>query len=428
MGLSLEWKLLLACARTQLTSEDSQRIEQELVHLNVGWDRLIERACQHGIEPLLYYNLQRLGVPSAVPRAAIEVLRRAYYSNAARNALLYKELHQALSALRETGSAVIVLKGAALAETVYPNRALRPMSDIDLLVRKEEVSRAEAKLSAMGYVFQEHPKGEAWLREQYYHSVFVKDAITSTEIHLEIHWHLERPSRPFQINIDGLWDRAVPATIAGVETLVLSPEDLLLHLCLHTCKHKLTGGLRPFCDIAETIRQYGQHLDWGQIQTRASQWQINQYVYLPLQLARKMLGAAVPEPALDALQPEGFDARLLDWAREEILEDKGTSPIFPDLLQLWQGHRVKDRVAVLMKILSPTVIADYYAIPPASKKRYFYYPVRLKDLLMRYGPVLWRLARRDRQLTGLAHRKSKLGEWLAPFNESSKEKGLGGFP
>ena len=163
-------------------------------------------------------------------------------------------------------------------------------------------------------------------------------------------------------------------------------------------------------------------MDWEHKCTRSYQWRIHQYVYLTLRLAKELLGAAVPGSVSSGLEPDGFDARLVSWAREEILQDKGTSPIFPDLLQLWKGPRLKDRMAVLAKILSPQVIAKYYAVSPASKRMYFYYPARLKHQLIRYGPVLWRLLCRNQQLRALADGKSQLAEWLAlGWNEHQDE-------
>ena len=176
---------------------------------------------------------------------------------------------------------------------------------------------------------------------------------------LEVHWHLERPNRPFAIDLEGLWQRAVPATIAGVETRILAPEDSLIHLCLHACRHagapmqegRLNFRLLSFCDMAEAIRHYSPSFDWAALARRAQQWGVAPYVYLPLQLARDLVGAAVPESVLAALEPKGFEARLLGWARDELLEDPGTSPLFPDLLRLWRGRWLRDRAAVVEKIL-----------------------------------------------------------------------------
>ncbi len=44
-----------------------------------------------------------------------------------------------------------LLKGAAVGHTVYPNPALRPVSDLDLLTPREQVGRVQSRLEAIGY-------------------------------------------------------------------------------------------------------------------------------------------------------------------------------------------------------------------------------------------------------------------------------------
>ena len=420
MSISPEWQVLLACARTHPTREDWQRIAQEVARPGLDWDRITERACFHGVAPLLYHNLQKMGVAHVVPDEAMRVLARVACATGAQNALLYQSLRQVLGALQKQGIRVIALKGAALAEIVYPNRALRPMSDVDLLLREEALSKAEDTLVEMGYTFEGHPRTRAWFTAHHYHFHFRKPAATSLDVPFELHWHIERPSRAFQIDVEGLWERALPAVLAGVDTLILAPEDLLLHLCLHTCRHAtgmigsaLNFRLRSFCDMAEAIRHDGHRIDWGALVRRALQWRVSPYVYLPLQLARDLLDAAVPGPVLAELKPDGFDTRLLGWARAELLQDPETCPLFSDLLTLWRGRQLNERAAVVARILSPTIIAESYGLSPTSKKVYLYYPVRLKDLLVRYGTAAWRLFCSDHHLQVVADGKVRLAEWLA---------------
>ena len=160
MNHSPEWKLLLACAKANLTVEDLRSIRQDLVCPNLDWDHVTRAACAHGIAPLIYHSLYRSDVVSLLPPAAAETLRSSYYSNAARNSLLYNELQKVLDAFKERRIEVIVLKGAALADTVYSHRALRPMSDIDLLVRKEKLTEVETQLLDMGYSVRRERKTE----------------------------------------------------------------------------------------------------------------------------------------------------------------------------------------------------------------------------------------------------------------------------
>jgi hypothetical protein len=57
-----------------------------------------------------------------------------------------------LEALEARGIPVIVLKRAALAETVYGCSSLRPMTGLDLLVRHEDADAADSIIRGMGYV------------------------------------------------------------------------------------------------------------------------------------------------------------------------------------------------------------------------------------------------------------------------------------
>jgi hypothetical protein len=70
---------------------------------------------------------------------------------------------------------------------------------------------------------------------------------------IEVYWALECARRPFRMDRNGLWQRDVPAIIAGADTRILGPEDQLLHPCGHLCKHAVSlpwteaypGGYAP---------------------------------------------------------------------------------------------------------------------------------------------------------------------------------------
>ena len=204
---------------------------------------------------------------------------------------VYHELARVLETLQDEDISVIALKGAHLAEVVYGNIALRPMSDVDLLVKEPDLSRVEKKLLAMGYTPDE--KNTAELAERCVHFTY---KLPREGLCMEIHWNIQLSNSPFNVDVDGLWKRTRPAMIAGVRVLALSPEDLLLHLCLHTAFRHLFGqsALRSLCDISETIRHYQDQIDWEQVRHRAHQWGIGNCLHLTLHLASKLLGAAVP--------------------------------------------------------------------------------------------------------------------------------------
>ena len=153
MPLSPEWQLLLSGAKALPTSADMQRIHQAMGDSQLVWARATQRACANGIAPLLYHTMQHMGLTEGLPSEALEVLQRVSYATAVNHTLFSQALQRVLRALQDIGIAVIVLKGAALAETVYPGGAVRPRRDADVLVRGEDLTEVADTLGALGYHF-----------------------------------------------------------------------------------------------------------------------------------------------------------------------------------------------------------------------------------------------------------------------------------
>ncbi|OAD22691.1 hypothetical protein THIOM_001494, partial [Candidatus Thiomargarita nelsonii] len=364
-----------------------------------NWDSIFQASEKYRVTPLLYHRLKHLGVPAPL----MKKLKTAHVANLWINTDLYNELSKILSTLQQAGIPVIVLKGAHLAEKVYSNIALRSMNDLDILIRKTDLFAAEKKLLEMGYSSSRETDIEEVCAE--FHQL---PALIKPNAAVEIHWTIEYPTSPFKIDVDGLWKRAQATTIAGVETLVLSPEDLLLHLCLHTAFHHIFQfGLRPFYDIWETIRHY--NIDWEQVQLRSHEWDANNSIYLALYLAKTSFDANVPNEVLEKLKPASFDPRVESWAKEEIL-GKFEDIILPPssvLIQFWKSKHLSEKAGIVLNRLFPyrEEMAELYLVPPNSPKIYLYYPVRLINMFRRHSRALWRLLRRDKETVNFSEQQ-----------------------
>ncbi|MBC8236182.1 nucleotidyltransferase family protein [bacterium] len=347
-----------------------------------NWDGVIQQSIRHSITPLLYQRLETLGPSTNIPASVEQKLREIYIHSAARNMRLYHELSKVLRILQNDDIPVIVLKGAALAETVYQNIALRPMGDVDLLVKKEDLYRTETALLNLGYVFY---------KENNYH--FKQHYEGEKRIAIEIHWNIDRPSSLFQIDIDGMWERARLAKIANVEVLVLSPEDLILHLCLHVSfHHEFKIGLRFLCDISETIQHYQDEIDWKKLQNTVNEYGIGKFIYCTLLLTKKMLGAEIPDNFLNDLKPDTFEPQILEVMQDYILE----TPSLDLPVALQQAQRkdgFPNKIVTLFRGVFPSVekLREIYSLPPDSTKAYFYYFVRPFDLIQRKGKDMLQL-------------------------------------
>ena len=381
---------------------------------NHEWDIAILESVRQGVAPLLFRRVQVASRSAAVPIEATRRLRQLAVMSAAKSLRLYRELTEVLGVLRGVGIDVIVLKGAYLAQAIYKDLALRPMADVDLLVRKADLERTEAILAAMGYApFHGPHRDEDFLNCQHLHPLARAGGPP-----IEIHWTIESPTEPFAIDIEGLWERARPARVADVDVLVLSPEDLLLHLCLHTTfHHRLTLGLRGCWDLFEMIRQCQGPIDWKQLQSRAREWRIEKYVYLTLQLAKDLLGAAVPAEVLTDLRPNWFDPKVMALARTEIL---GQAPsVSVPFARMWSAGRRREKVRLLVDAMFPSrkALGRLYPTSRSALRLYPYYLRRWRELVERYGTIAWRVIRREEKARALIrreHERDVLMEWLKP--------------
>jgi hypothetical protein len=370
-------------------------IESDLLSPDFDWRVVSELARDHRIAPLLWRSFRDWSLP-APAETARRTLESVYLANAARNALLFQVLGDALRALGALRKPVIVLKGALLAETVYPERALRPMNDIDLLVREEELENAETHLLRGGFERAADPRTPDELRQQHHHWVFRHTAPIFGGIPVELHWRLHPPGYPFRAILGDLWGRAVPTRVAGFDVLGLAPEDLLLHLCTHLCRHRFRTGLIGLCDIAAVISRHGDRIAWPRLQTRAAEWEAASHASVPLELARELLEAAVPETTLAVLRETRDDPLVLGLARERILEEKGILREAAKARVRWRQKAFKEKRAAFRRLLRPR---------------------GANDLVRRYGPAIETLLRHPRKLSAIAAdeaRKARLDLWCSP--------------
>ena len=423
-----EWEVLLVCARTCLSAADRSRLQSALA-APIDWTLLFELALHHDLTPLLLHALETVELPPSVSASILPKLQRARAAHALRNTLLFRELTRVLDWARSRRIDVVVLKGGALAEDVYGDPTLRPMRDLDLLFRPEHVADAEQFLTSCGYgLDREWARAEGWHRQHDYHLAFRKRPEGLPALSIELHWHLVVPSWPCRPDLDGIWARAVPATIAGIGAMTLSPDDTLLHLCLHACKHKLTAGLRPLCDIAEVIRHHSDRIDWAAVIRRALQWRTGSFTYVPLLLARELLGASVPDRALDGLAPTALDRQIVRVAAQVIAEHPLDASLFPDFFGIIGTTSMAERRRALAKVFARDVVAARYGMPRDSLRLGLRYPQRLVHLFRSYGPRFWRFLRFDRGRAGArSHDRLLLAHFLRPLESMKRPLPEGRF-
>jgi hypothetical protein len=318
-----------------------------------GWGALIRLAAEHDVAPLLHARLQSLDVVSLVPAEARRALMGHYAASALRNRWILREAAVVLRALREAGIPVIVLKGAHLASEVYGEVALRPMYDIDLLVREDLETRAESVMQDIGY---RRADGSGIERGSLHHLPrLYKEGCAPVEIHRG----LAPRYGALRMDSAGVFDRARSIAVSGTPALGLSPDDLVLHLSLHVSHgHGFQVPLRSLYDIVAVLHRHADTLDWTQLTDRANREGASGYLYSTLGVVQRLFATPVPAEQLERFAHGAVDREVVEVAVRFI---EGGAPAMPLLYrQVVDGDGWGERV----RLLGSRIFSD----PPSPRR------------------------------------------------------------
>lgn len=381
-----------------------------------AWEDVLGLALRHGVAPLLLRALEASGVLAECPdhvRTRLEQERRA---TALDNLRKYGQFRRIAQVLQAQGIPVIALKGMHLAELVYRDISLRPMSDVDILVSHPDLKRTIATLQTLEYGFDSDMAGAA--DAMFDSKCNVGLAHRRLDIWLEVHWTLSEPLDPYSAPLEDIWHSAMPARLGDAEAMVMSPEFLLLHVCAHlACNHVFRFSVRALCDIAEIVRAYPA-LDWTIVTDQGRRHGWGRGVAVALKLARDYLGVAIPTNVLTRLGGDMLDPELVAEALEHLLtcrelpDELNTAP---NLLAFAGGAGPGVKIATLWKrVFVPRAeLALIYGVPEHSARIILYYLVRLRDLIRKYAASAWALSVSDPQLSAIASRHVRLAKWIA---------------
>jgi hypothetical protein len=408
--LDLEHRIYL----TALFSGRDTEVNPEVLTPKI-WEQIVSMAEQHGLAPQLYDRLEAIRRISALPDDLGQRLRTRYIGGVARGMQLSSELASLLEHFNKRGISVIVLKGPYLAEMVYRDWALRPMADFDLMVKKDDLARAVRALKESGYEASAEFNIDAQIKIHHDLPTLRKQ----DRFLIELHWTLELPTGAIKVDVDEVWRRARKTTIAGQDTLVLSDEDFLLHLCVHAAyHHRFSHGLLPLRDIAETIKSLEGRIDWCKLEKISGLWGADRCLFMSLYFVKELFGLDLPPEVRKRNLLDDVDSRVIEIARERIYRRACDSLLMTrNISRLWgmSGLREKAKFFLANAFPPPVVLATMYPANPSSKRIYLYYPVRLRDLLARYARTVYSLFRCDAYAVEQVRREEQgniLGDWL----------------
>ncbi len=278
------------------------------------WQALAALAALHRMGPWLHHRHQ---ASDAVPPAIRREWADAYRIAALRSLSQHADAATALRLLETAGYAPIALKGAFLQRHAYPDMALRPMRDIDILVEAERVLPAFDLLRDNGFVME--AAGKLSLEDAARLDKHMPALTMPLGTVLELHARLMDRDGRLEYATPAGDDHGVRARAVTLDGLRYpAPADMLAHLVGHAVYgHRFDCGPLVLTDIHFLTARHPVDWDlfWGRAQ--AEGWAPG--AALVLALVRHYHGdAGLPR---HADEPAGPDAATIDLTRDLMLQD-----------------------------------------------------------------------------------------------------------
>lgn len=345
------------------------------------WQEWLAVLSSHEVLPMMHEKSHHLPDGEQLPQRVRDSLRQAFMAADVRSLQVERQLAQILPMMTAARLPCLVMKGPAISGSWYPNPALRPHNDIDLLVPRDRFLQAREILCDMGYVckaprFDSTPDLHS---EESFDHLRDRSALP-VELHWDIHHFYGFRGKG---TIEDLFDRSREKTYGSVTFTGLDPVDELIHVILHMVLiHTRDIRLIWLYDIFLLTEEIRRENLWQVFMERCMEWRA-------MEAARHLL-------SLTRLWSPLYTS---DMAKEPL---RWT---FPDPEEKKEWERIltkhKDARAMISLRLPPSLspVRKYFYLarflfPPREnlRKRYriahdgllpFYYILRIYERLIR---------------------------------------------
>lgn len=259
------------------------------------WLVLLQRARRERLLGRLAEAAAEAGLTDRLP-VSVQVHFAAARKILARNRTDIRfEIDRVAWALRDLDLPVVLLKGAAYIAAGLALARRRYCSDIDILVPRRELARAEAKLLATGW-----KRGEISAYDDHYYRAWMHEvpplAHPERAVAVDLHHTIVPLTARLRPDIDALIAAARP--LDGGRILVPCPADLVLHCLVHLFNEEIIFGLSDLMDLRDLLDELGTRPGfWPALIERARLHGVGRTLYYALRCVKSVAGAPVPTDA-----------------------------------------------------------------------------------------------------------------------------------
>lgn len=252
-----------------------------------------------------------------------EYWQRDYEKEQERLSFLKDKAREVCKVMNENDIPMVILKNGGIMQEIVSEPVCCPMEDIDSLVKKADFRKAHSLLEKLGFVF----KFRSEFEKEEFEKAF-RDGSTEYYIEMpdgdkmwfELAWR-SVSGRWIRLDLEPDTNRFIDDSIVvdGTFVHVLSPEDNLLQVCIHTAKHSYVRapGLRLHMDVDRIVSNC--EINWEKFLKKVEETHVCTSTYISLYIPGILFDTKIPENVLAQLQSKKTEKLLKQLSRVGLL-------------------------------------------------------------------------------------------------------------
>ncbi|WP_168733822.1 nucleotidyltransferase family protein [Metabacillus sediminilitoris] len=271
------------------------------------YEQVIKDIEYFSISPQVYFKLKEQGRLELTPLFFQNRLKNTFIKVLLRNTFLKKQTETILNTFDKLSIPAIPLKGVLFAEKYFGHLAARSTSDIDLLIKPEDLDKVIKTLKEIGYTIEEKNAPD------HFHCSLSKEVSNSPiPLTVEIHWNILKENTS-NFKIEGFWEQAIPLeNFKHIKEL--SAYHTFYMICIHAWRHNL-DSMKHFLDITEIIYFLGEEIDYDSLFIDAAKHKMVKRMKRTLSIVYRAF------PQLNTIQKLPFNNQVGPWWQYEAIRN-----------------------------------------------------------------------------------------------------------
>lgn len=271
------------------------------------WEEIIHVLREVNLLATCYYQLEKAEKLPLLPTFALKHMKSAAVYSLRQSDQVVFECNLLAEALTNEKIPCVFLKGASYTLRKSGNSKGRVYSDIDLLVAKSDISKAEKTLNQHSWCTKKLSEYDNNYYREWSHEIPPMFHIHRGTV-LDLHHNILLPISGREVSVESLTENS--ELIDGKFTVLGYPATILHSIVHLLINEDVSNGYRDLLDITTLIKENDTPEFWQEITSLSSKLGFNNELYLALSLSQKYANLSIPESIWSSLSSQKHDTKL----------------------------------------------------------------------------------------------------------------------